>query len=514
MSKREELIKELLSDPEKLVQQRPFFRGYDRSVKPSYEGEYVEGSKTVRASLPRFRGKRVSQEKFMRELDPYCHDVCEDKNIPAICVKVDDGTFRPIEEKRTPIPIQRLIKDEQVTYLTKNPMQFTQVDINPTEEQNQDFIMFKQYWDLRNQDGMKKKMVDTQLSYGNAGLLYYFDYKGRIKSRIISFKDEYVICSHNDQNGDRILETLYYTKDGVEIIDSYDDRYKYRWTNDGNVESDNDNGWRWHEPEEHGFDEIPLITKHDNVAWNDAQDLIDVFETMFNVFNVIQKRHGWGILWIKGRFDAKSEKIAGNVILNDKNPESGSDAKFLTPPNPDGMFDTLKNILRTIQIASSTTFILPDDIRLSGDVSGLAVQLTKELDLQNAERKVIEWQNVADKMVRLFKFGLAKELVNKGIKANAVTEFENLHINAKFKVWKPFNDYEYNTMISTMKGAGIISQETAIEVNTISKPDEKARVTREIEEQRRYEEQQAEKKLQQKQQNNNNRNNAKEGVEK
>ena len=173
------------------------------------------------------------------------------------------------------------------------------------------------------------------------------------------------------------------------------------------------------------------------------------------------------------------------------------------------MFETLKNLLRAIQIASSTTFILPDDIRLSGDVSGLAVQLTKELDLLNAEQKVIDWQNVADKMVRLFKFGLAKELVNKGIKADAVTEFENLHINAEFEVWRPFNNTEYNIMLSNMKQSGIISQETAIEENTVSKPDEKARVQREIEEQRKYEEQQAERK-QQEQQNTNN--SAKEGA--
>jgi hypothetical protein len=37
-------------------------------------------------------------------------------------------------------------------------------------------------------------------------------------------------------------------------------------------------------------------------------------------------------------------------------------------------------------------------------------------------------------------------------------------------------------MIATLKGAGIISTETAIEVNTISKPDEKLRVQKETEE--------------------------------
>ena len=135
-----------------------------------------------------------------------------------------------------------------------------------------------------------------------------------------------------------------------------------------------------------------------------------------------------------------------------------------------------------MMIGSSTTFILPEDIKMSGDVSGLAVTLTKELDILNAEQAVIEWQNVADKMTRLFKYGLAKELVETGENPTAITDFEDLNISSQFKVWRPFNEYEYNQMIATMKGAGIISTETAIEVNTVSKPDEKLRVKKETEE--------------------------------
>jgi hypothetical protein len=82
----------------------------------------------------------------------------------------------------------------------------------------------------------------------------------------------------------------------------------------------------------------------------------------------------------------------------------------------------------------------------------------------------------------LFKYGLAKELVETGENPTAITDFEDLNISSKFKVWRPFNEYEYNQMITTLKGAGVISTETAIEVNTISKPDEKLRVRKEAEE--------------------------------
>lgn len=475
------LIETLLSDPDKLRKKRPFTRGVEHGKDGYKEGSTIAVGETIDAASPMVKRVIVSQDTFIRELDPNGHNVLFDENLPSICVKVEDGSYREVKHVRMAVPIQRLIKDEQVTYLTSNKMQFTQVDVNPTKEQNDDFILFKQYWDLRNQDGMKNKMVDTQLSYGDAGLLYYFDYKGRIKSRILSYADGYVLCSHNDQNGDRIVESVYYCKDGVEYIDSYDDTYMTRWTNDTNTVDPDRGGWTRHKAVEHGFEEIPLITKRGDVAWNGAQTIIEVYEEVFNVFNAIQKRFGWGILYIKGKFGKKAEKIAGSVILNDTSLDGNGDAKYLTPPTPDGMLDTLKGLLRAIQMASSTTFILPDDVHLSGDVSGLAVQLTKELDLQNAMQKVIDWQNVADKMVRLFKYGLAKELVKSGVKANASTEFEKLHINAKFKVWRPFNDYEYNQMLTILTGAGILSKESGIELSTVGKPDEKARVQREAE---------------------------------
>lgn len=472
------LINSLLSSPEKLKTKKPFTRGADRSCIPTYP-ENVEIGESISVSLPTYKPYVVPQEQFMRELDPRCHDVLFDDNIPSICVKVKDGGYREIKYNRMALPIQRNIKNEQLIYLTTNKMKFTQADLNPTQQQCDNFITLKQYWNLRNQDGMKNKMVDTQLSYGDAGLLYYFNRHGEIRSRILSFADGYVLCPHNDQNGDRILESVYYIKDNIEYIDSYDDTKMYRWTKNNTLDATN-NGWVWHTPIEHGFKEIPLITKRGKVAWDGVQDIIESYEELFNVFNAIQKRFGWGIFYVKGKFKDKGQKIAGSVVLNDTSLDGKGDAKFLTPPTPEGMLDTLKNLMRAIQLGSSSTFILPDDLHLSGDVSGLAVQITKSLDIQNAMQQVIDWQNVADKMVRLFKYGLAKELVKKGINQTAITDFENLHINAQFEIWKPFKDYEYNQMISIMTGAGILSKETGIEINTLSKPDEKARIEREM----------------------------------
>lgn len=477
-----ELIEQLLSEPQKLITKKPFTRGFNRERTPwnersAYIGEARE------AYLPNIQKRIVTQEQFMRELDPASHDVLFDENIPSICVKVADGGYREMRFEKVSLPFQRLIKNKQVMHLTANPMQFTLIDLKPSKKQQEDFITFKQYWELRNQDGMKNKMVDVQLSYGDAGLLYYFDYKGRIKSRILSYADGYVLCPHNDRNGDRILECVYYRKGDVEYIDCYDEQFLHRFTrNEFSIDNTN-HGWYRHPSEEHGFNEIPLITKRGDVAWNNVQTAIEGYEMLYNIYLVIFKRFGYGIFYVKGKFKDDGKRIAGSIVLNDTSLEGKGDAKFLSPPAPDGVMETLKSMKENIQLGSSTTFLLPDDVKTGGDVAGIAIQLVQSLDLELAHQKVIEWQNVADKMVRLFKYGLSKELVNEGINKTAVTDFETLRINAKFKVWKPLNEMEYNTMVTMLTGAGVLSKESGIELNTLSKPDEKARLEQQEKEQ-------------------------------
>ena len=221
------------------------------------------------------------------------------------------------------------------------------------------------------------------------------------------------------------------------------------------------------------------MTKRGSVAWDDVQLVIEVYEIIFNLFLVIQKRHGWGILYIRGRFKTQAEQIAGSIILNDTSIDGKGTAEFKTPPSPSGILETLNLLEEVIMKGSSTTFLLPKDVKSSGDISALAIMLTQSLDLEGAKSGVIEWQNFMDKMTRLFKYGISKELVNSGENKAAVTEFERLRIGTKLKEWRPFNENEYNTMLATMKGAGILSRKTAIEKNTVSAPDEESRIDQE-----------------------------------
>lgn len=487
MNEYENQIIALISNPDKLLQKAPFYRGYDMDNKMywKFPKKSIGLNETVQASIPRIKKRIVTQDEFLMELEPHNHKVLYDQNIPSITMKLDNGGWAEIEYKKMAVSFQKNILDKQVMHLCGNQMLFTLMDYNPTDRQKEDFITYKQYWRLRNQDGMREKMVETQKSVGDAGLLYYYDRKGRIKSRILSYKEGFILCPHNDKNGDRILESVYYVKNDVEYIDSYDDKYMYRHIREngnGNID-----GWRIETPVAHGFSEIPLITKRGDVAWNDAQSVIEAYEILYNIFLVIQKRHGWGILYIKGKFDDTGKRIAGSVILNSKtanygdNSTNSDDAKFLTPPSPQGTLDTLQLLEETIQKNSSTTFLLPKDVKTSGDISGVAILLTQTMDIEAASKAAIEWQNVADKMCRLFKEGLANELVNTGKQPTAITDFDNLNINASFKIWRPQSDTELVSRLMNARTGGFLSIESAANANPDSMPDEFARIQKEKE---------------------------------
>lgn len=476
---REEKKLYLLRNVDALLQKKPFFRGSDTSSVNDYsEGQTATVTETRTARLPKVSKKIITQERFLKELDPMSHDVLFDNNLPSICVKLGDDLYQEIKFQRTSLALQEQILASHVIYLCGNPCVLSLRGGNPDEKDRDNYSTIKEYWVDRNMDGWRTKAVRAQLATGDAGLLFYYDYKNRVKCRLLSYEDGYVIVSHNDENRDRLLESVYYAdSNGVEYIDSYDDRYMYRMRNSG--ENAVKNGWVMETPVEHGFSEIPLCTKRGSVAWDKAQSLIEIYEIIYNIFFVIQKRNGWGILYIRGNLSETTKKLAGNIILQDKSMDGNGSAEFKAPPSPEGMLNSLEDLFEKIQINSSCTFLLPKDVKSSGDISGLAITLTRDLDLKNAQQGVIEWQNFADKMMRLFKEGLAKELVKKGENTNAITEFAKLRISCKFKIWQPFSATEYNNMLISMKQAGILSTKTAIEKNTESTPDEAKRIEEE-----------------------------------
>ena len=482
--KRQDIINDYLANPQKLLLKKPFLRGTSSlAIKDSMDGNMVKTNALREAVLPKVYKNVVSQERFARELDPNCHSVIFDENLPSICVKEKDtNNYLEIKFKKFGIAFQRRIMEKSTLCLCGNKRVHILHDPNPSEELKRNFADFKWHWEETNQDGIETRAVSIQQSYGDVGLLVYMNEKNEVKTRLFSYADGYQVISHRDDNGEPLIDCVYYrTEDGVRHIDAYDDVNLYHFSDSvpADTAAESTNPWHLDFTEEHGFTESPLVTKRGDVPWNNVQDLIELFEIIFNLFAVIQKRHGWGILYIKGKFNETAKKIAGSIILNDTSIDGNGSAEFKTPPTPQNMLDFLQAILDQIEIGCGCTFILPKDVKSSGDISGLAIQMTRSLDIERAANSVIEWQNFVSKHSRLFKEGLAKQLVASGENPKAITEFEKMRVSTSFKPWQPFDESAYNQMLCTLHGSGLISTKTGVEKNTVSTPDEEVRLQNE-----------------------------------
>lgn len=482
---REQIVEDFLQHPYKMLLKKPFTRGFSTfGVSDGMDGTVAYATERKEAVLPEMEVRIVSQERYAKELDPESHSIIYDENVPTICVKRSDGGYQEIEFKRFGLAFQQRIREKKTLALCGNKRVFTLHDSDPSEALKKNYADFKWHWQQSNQDGLDREAVYAQLGYGDVGLLMYHNEKGECRGRVLSYADGYQIISHNDDNGERVLECVYYRSgDGVRHIFAYDDTYCSEFTDAVPVGAEEDcpDGWALVNRAPHGFSEIPLVTKRGSVAWDKVEGLIELFEIIYNIFAVIQKRHGWGILYIKGKFKEDVRKIAGSIILNDTTVDGNGSAEFKTPPSPAGVLDFLSSILDQIQIGCGVTFLLPKDVKTGGDISGLAIQLTRSFDIESAAQAVADWQNFEDKHCRLYKEGLAKQLVNSGENPNAITEFAQMKLTSRFKAWQPFDESAYNQMLCTLKGSGIISAKTAIEKNTISTPDEEIRVKAEQE---------------------------------
>lgn len=491
--KRQDIINDFLANPHKLLLKKPFLRGCSTvSVNDKSEGFDIKTNYRREALLPNIKKTIVSQERFAKELDPNCHKVIFDENLPSICIKLSDeqgGGYQEIEFKRFGIPMQKGCVKKKSLCLGGNKRSHILHDSNPSEKLKKNFADFKWHWEHSNQDGIEMRAIKIQKSYGDVGLLIYMNEDNEVKARLFSYEDGYQIITHTDDNGEPLLDCIYYqTDDGVRHIDAYDKTTHYHFKDSWEVSADDTTkkdgevvapSWNLVYSEAHGFSESPLITKRGDVAWNDGEDLIELFEIIFNLFAVIQKRHGWGILYIKGKFNEQAKKIAGSIILNDTSIDGKGEAEFKAPPSPQNMIDFMQTILDQIEIATGCTFILPKDVKSSGDISGLAIQMTRSLDIEEAYDAAIEWQNFVSKHSRLFKEGLAKQLVASDENPTAITDFAQMNISTSFKPWQPFDESVWNQMLCTLKGSNLISAKTGIEKNTVSAPDEEVRLANE-----------------------------------
>jgi hypothetical protein len=301
-------------------------------------------------------------------------------------------------------------------------------------------------------------------------MLFYTDAKGRSRVRILSYRKGYTLIPQYDDNEDLMLFSIYYKSDKKYRLDVYDEEFLYKYTQ---IEDGDESAWVLTETIPHGYSEIPIVYKRGDVAWEKGQVLIDIFELLYNIYMIIEKKVGFPMLYIIGKVDL-SKKNDTAVMLQDKSVDAANaDAKFLNPDEPTGFQNLLTDLFKKIQICTSSVLLSADEIKITADVSGIALKMLRSAVYERAQEDIRDYDEVADRMFMLFKEGVSREL-------GAYTKWKKCKVRAEYDLWIPQSDYELAQRLVTQKQAGVISAETATELSPDAQPDEKSRIDNEM----------------------------------
>ena len=452
-------------DPAKLLLKKPFTRGANEEYIRIYRQDVFDSDSLV-AEVPAFTGKTISQAQYLMEIDPNSHAIMYNDDLPRLSSN-PNASWDEANPYRASFSFQAQVLSQHNQYVNTKGMKFTLLNPKPEDSIHETFVEIKDEWITRNMDVQKERLYVEQKTVGDAAMLFYFDRKNKCRTRILSYKDGYQLIPQYDENGDMILFSVYYKSDGKYKLDVYDEKRRYR------LEQTEKSDWTIVESKNHGFEDIPVVYKRGEVAWEKGQVLIDIFELLYNIYMIVEKKVGFPLLYIIGKATLEKRSDTAVMLKDSSTADIKSDAKFLNPDEPQGFQKLLEDLFRKIQICTSSVLLSADEIKITADISGVALKLLRSSIYERAQADVRDYDEVADRMFSLFKDGVSKEL-------ERYAQWNLCRVRAEYDVWMPQSETEYVNRLVVQKQSGIISGETATELSPDSQPDEKSRLSEEL----------------------------------
>lgn len=465
---RERDIKWFLEEPERLMQMKPFTRGGTYNLH-GYEKSKngVLNNTTLETGFADLNLHPISQDLYITEYRPDLHHIILNKAIPHIKV-VLDGRELPsnMMEITQTASFQKLIHSAHVRNLTANPIEFNLFNPKPDDSERSVFDEIKQEWLWRNCEWNKYMAINTCKQLGNCGVLFSYD-KDTQKYTITnySYEDGYQVAPNYDEYGIEIARSLFYQIDNKIVIDTFDNKYHYRCTQDSL-------GWKI-QSDIHGFSRNPLLTKRGKVAWEYAESSIEMWELMANIAAIALKRFGTFALAFWGEMDKEKglQRDSSTLIVNLSSDTTNGkqDVKVLEFPEPQTMDGYLKTLEEKISLFSSTSFITPKDITTSNS-GGNGIALAMSNDYSLAVQSAMDWQRFVNDMVYLHQEGMDLE-------SNGATKYSKVRIGAKIVPWSL--ETTNTKLVNLGMEAPYLSTQTVLEKCPDAAPDEVERVIKE-----------------------------------
>lgn len=457
-----------------------------------YDHGYVlnEVSETVPTN-DRLKRKIVTQEDFLRELDPAGHLINDKELFPDIWRQnEEDGKWYIEEIPRYAFAFQQIILTKHLTHLCGNDIQFELADKKTTDETNHVFIQFRNGWANKNMEIAWYNFCKSVKATGDGAFVGYMD-KGVFGWKILSFLNGDKLYPHFDLRTGRLnmLARTYcnYAEDGgvaKRYIDLWDDTYYYRFVADGDAKNVFEkakqlilkafsiDGYTLEFKEPHGFRSIPVSYHRDDngPCWTCSEEAIENYEIAFS--NLAHSNHDFGlpIMYVKGEgsevISEQDMSYASKVMLLPSDGEAG----FLNRQDASNAYKSELDKLEDLIYKQSFAVKTPE--LKSGDTPGVALKIMYSDAYEKAMSDAQEYDHAVDKMVEIFSWGY-------GIESENRLAFINTNIRHYIEPYIHVNSTEQITNLNTAVIGKFMSRQTAAEKNPYATPNEWERICQE-----------------------------------
>ena len=469
-----------------LLTKKPFTRILpDGNYDHGYVLNEVSEVAPIRDSL---RRKIVTQEDFMRELDPAGHLINDKELFPDIWQKnEDDGRWYVQEIPRYAFSFQQIILIKHLTHLCGNDIQFELSDKRVSDQTREVFNAHRNGWANKNMEVAWYQLVKSVKATGDGAFVGFLD-KGTFGWKVLSFLNGDKLYPHYDLRTGKLstLARTYcnYAEDGSvtkRYIDVWDDTYYYRFVADGDptnfVEKARQlilklfttDGYKLEWMEAHGFDSIPVSYMRDDngPCWTFSEESIENFEVAFS--NLAHSNHDFGlpIMYVKGEgseeLTSSDMSYASKIMFLPSDGEIG----FLNRQDASnaykGELDKLEDSIYKQSFAVKTPELK------SGDTPGVSLKIMYSDAYEKAMTDANEYDPAVDKMISIYEWGY-------GIECEQRLAFINTNIRHYIEPYIHLNMTELTTNLNTAVVGGFLSRQTASEKLPYSTPQEWERI--------------------------------------
>ncbi|UEA63044.1 phage portal protein [Hoylesella buccalis] len=469
-----------------LLTKKPFTR-----VKP--DGHYNHGERFGNVmeeteTSDFLHRKIVTQEDFLRELDPYGHLINDREYYPDIYRRnPEDGKWYLEEVPRYAFAFQSVILYKHLTHLTGNDIQFELADKKDDVDARHIYNAFKRGWQERNMETAWYQLAKSVKATGDGAFVGFMNGK-KFAWKVLSFLKGDKLFPHYDiKTGElNLLARTYCNFDETgkvvnRFVDVWDKEFYYCLKSSGDATTAvekfkqatlslfNMSGYSLIQKEPHGFEQIPVAYQRNDMGacWTLSQESIDNYEMAFS--RMAQSNHDFGlpIMYVKGE---GSEEVATQDMSHASKifflPSDG-EMGFLNRQDASNGYEKELSVLEK-QIYTQSFAVTPPELK-SGDLPAAALKILYSPAYEKAMSDANEFDGAVDKMVEIFSHGY-------GVETGKQLKFKSTPIAHYIKPYVHLNETELTTNLSMQVQNGFLSKQTASEKSVYATPQEWDRI--------------------------------------